>query len=505
MKFIKDKRYRKLAILISIPILLVAQFYLFKFGIFRPMIKGAEVEIVDGDYIKDIDKFIVKLNDTLTLSSGDYIKVPSYGKQPHIWFNILDKSGVLKIEGNKLIAIKEGISSVAIMKNSRILKKADIKVVDPIISLDVNIDGNLKYVGDSAIITSVVESNYNRFKEKEKVTYESLNKDVIKITDNKIEAIGPGKASVLVKSKDDIKVFDYNIKVKVDKINIENIFEIELEETKKLKPKIITKPKNLQHSKIIYEFVESKLPVKRAIRLDDDGTVVGLRVGSEKVRIICGDKSREINIKVVDKSIKNNKIENLNSSYEIIDNKVIVYLEWDYLENVYDYDLLVKNNSLNENEFSIYKSIKINKDEIKNNRIKYTIEIELIDGKVPHLSIKVIGKSNMGSTKPSNTIEINVQEDDIKELVVENLVYEIDYENNIAKLRWDSINIENIYYNIYIRNNKNVEDGFTLLQNGIQKNEFTLNIEEDVNLEIYVRANQNDKYSQNSNTIIIKK
>ena len=93
------------------------------------MIKGAEIEIVNGDYIKDIDKYIIKLNETIDLSDGDYIKIPSYAKEPNIWFNVLDNSGVLKLEGNKITAMKEGISSIAIMKNSRILKKADKRLL----------------------------------------------------------------------------------------------------------------------------------------------------------------------------------------------------------------------------------------------------------------------------------------------------------------------------------------------------------------------------------------
>ena len=201
MKFIEDQRHKKLIIILSIPILLIAQYYLYKFGVLRPMIKGAEIEIVNGDYIKDIDKYIIKLNETIDLSDGDYIKIPSYAKEPNIWFNVLDNSGVLKLEGNKITAMKEGISSIAIMKNSRILKKADIKVVDPQIKLTNTLEGNLNYVGDSANIISTVESNYNRFKEKEKVTYESTNENVIKVNEGKLEAVGVGNAEYYNKSK----------------------------------------------------------------------------------------------------------------------------------------------------------------------------------------------------------------------------------------------------------------------------------------------------------------
>lgn len=507
MRFIKDRRYRTITIIISIPILLIAQYYLFKFGIIRPMVKGAEVEIVDGDYIKDINKFIIKSGETVTLSSGEYITIPSYSKEAHIWFNILDESGTLKIEGNKLTGVKEGISSVAIMKNTRILKKADIKVVDPKVeTLKVYIDNDLKYVGDKATISSVIEVDYDKFKEKEKVTYESMNEDVIKIKGNKLEAVGVGETSILVKAKGQEQVFKYNINAKVDNIDIANVFEIKIGDSKKLTPNIITKPKGLKHPQIKYELVEPKLPIERAISLDADGTVVAIKEGSEKVRITCGNKSKVITVKVVKDSITNNKIKNLISSYEIIDEKAVIYLEWDYLESVYAYDVLVRNNSLQESGFNLYKSVKVNSKDVNNSKkIKTTIEVKLIDGKIPNLSIYVIGKTDVGTTKPSDTIEIKPPQDSIQDVSVENLSYNVDYENNTARLTWDRVNIENASYSVYVKNNID-NDGFVLLQNGIQNNEFTIDLGDgDVDLDVYVLANQNDKYSKQSNIINIKK
>ncbi|WP_042275217.1 hypothetical protein [Faecalimicrobium dakarense] len=507
MRFIKDRRHRTIAIVLSIPILLIAQYYLFKFGIMRPMVKGVEVEIVDGDYIKDIDKFIIKLDETVTLSSGKYITIPSYSKKANIWFNILDESGTLKIEGNKLTGVKEGISSVAIMKNTRILKKADIKVVDPEVkTLKVDIDNDLKYVGDKATISSVIEVDYDKFKEREKVTYESMNEDVIKIKGNRIEAVGVGRANILVKAKGQEQVFKYNIKAKVDKIDIADVFEVKIGESKKLRPNVVTNPKGLKAPNIKFELVEPKLPIERAISLYADGTVTAIKEGSEKVRISCGNKSKIITVNVVKESITNNKIENLVSSYEIIDNKAVIYLEWDHLEGVHGYDVFVRNNSLQESGFKLYKSVKVNDEDINNHsKIKTTLEVNLVDGKVPNLSIYVIGNTDVGTTKPSNIVEIKPLQDNIQDLSVENLSYSIDYENNSARLTWDKINIENSSYSVYVKNNIN-NDGFILLQNGIQDNEFTMNLgDEDVNLDVYVVANQNDKYSKQSNIINIKK
>ena len=76
MKKIKGINYKLILVLISIPIILILQYYLFKFGVVKPMVKGIEIEMEDGDYIKDIDKFVIKLNDTVKLSSGNYIIIP---------------------------------------------------------------------------------------------------------------------------------------------------------------------------------------------------------------------------------------------------------------------------------------------------------------------------------------------------------------------------------------------------------------------------------------------
>ena len=507
MKLIENKRYKMLIILISIPVLFIAQYYLYKFGILSPMIKGAEIDIVNGDYIKDIDKYIIKLNDTIYLSDGDYIKIPSYAKEPNIWFNVLDNSGVLKLEGNKITAMKEGISSIAIMKNGRILKKADIKVVDPQIKLTNILNGNLKYVGDSASIISTVESNYDRFKEKEKVTYESTDESIIKVDEGKLEAVGVGSANIIIKAKDQEEViFFKNIQAKVASIDI-NDEEIQVGDTFKLKPKITTNPKNLKHPRVIYELVDNKIKANRAIRLYKDGTVVAIREGSERVKISCGDKEKIITIKVVKKSITNSTIENLKyTSYDIMDNKAIISLEWDYIEGIYDYDIELRNNALGEKEFKLYHNIKIIEDDVSSGKIRTTIELDLIDSNILDISLRVVGKNSLGNTKPSNIVNIKLPSEDITDLSVNNLYYELDEVNNTVRLVWDKIDLQDISYSIYVKNNLNNESGFLLLQDQILENEYKLDLNnENVDLDIYVKAYKGGKYSKESNFINIKK
>ncbi|HSQ87596.1 hypothetical protein [Romboutsia sp.] len=472
------------------------------------MVKGLELNIVEGDYVADIDQYVIKLDDQVTLSSGDYIYIPSYAKDPNIWFNVLDNTETLKIEGNKLIAVKEGTSAVGIMKNSRVLRKTNIKVIDPNVQyVEAKLDSKLEYVGDTAKIDSIVEVDYDKFKEKEKVTYKSSDKNIIKISGNKIEAIGVGKARVYAKAKDKEDVLEFNIKAKVSKIDINSKIEIEVGQNKKLNPNIITKPNGLKHPKIKYELVQRKLPIERAIRLDNDGTVVGLKEGEEKVKITCDNKSKIITVKVVKEALTNSKVQNLEASYKVINGKLQISLTWDCIEDVLDYDIYLRNNSLQERQFKLFESVSIKEENpIPFKKGKTIIEVDLIDGNMPNLSIYVVGKTKFGTTNPSNIINTKPRQDDIQNLEVKDLRVYIDEENNIAKFNWNPIDMDSIQYSIYIKNNLLQDGGFILLENAIEINEYIMNLEKgEIDIEIYVNANQGEKYSKHSNIVNIKR
>lgn len=506
MRIFKENNYRKIiTIVISIPILLVAQYYLFKFGILKPMVKGIEIQMVGGDYIKDIDKFIIKLNDTITLSSGNYVTIPSYSKEPKIWFRELDDNEILKIEDNKVTALKEGTSSVGIMKNNRVLKKVNIKVVQPKVkSLNTNINKNIQYVGDIAEIEATVEVDYDRFKKKELITYRSTNEDVLSVEGNKIKAVGVGKASIYAKSGNKEKlVFTNNIQAKISKIEIDSVVEVVKGKSKKLEPRIITAPSGLKHGNITYELVSRKISIERSIRIDKDGTIIGLKEGEEKVKITCGNKTKTITIKVVKEPITDNKIENLAVDYEVVDNKILIKLSWDYIEDVYDYEIYLKNNLKQDSDFKIFKNLNITAEDVVENKVNTIIELDLINGEIPNISLYVIGKTSAGNTGPSNTVNIKPQKDDIESQKVENLSSIIN--GNSISITWDAINIPNVTYSIYIKDNKKGDSGFILYQNAVQKNEFTMIIDEEkIDFDVYIRANQNNAYSKASDIINIK-
>lgn len=305
------------AVVLIIPILFISQYYLFKFGLINPQIKGIEVSVVKGKYIKDIDKYVVKLNNEVIFSTGDYVKFPSYGKDPKVEFKSLDRDNIVKIEDNsenikntvKITGFKEGLTSVAVVKNNRVLKKFNILVVDPkVVDLNTEIDGTLRYVGDCADIKNYVEVDFDRFNETYKVNYKSSNENILKIEDNKIHAVGVGKATITANLGSKKESFDYNIVAKIKDIIVEKNINLEVGDKKNIPVLVTTSPANLKHPAVKFMFSENKLPVQRKIRLDEDGTIIGLREGVEKVLISCGTGKNKlekyISITVKEKSIK---------------------------------------------------------------------------------------------------------------------------------------------------------------------------------------------------------
>lgn len=408
-----DKDRKIILIVVLLPLLFFTQYYLFKFGVISPMIKGVNIKIIEGEYIQDIDKYVVKLGDSVTLSPGDYIKIPQYAKDPKIKFTVLDDSKTIELEDNSekeentviLNALKIGYTSVAVMKNSRVLQKVTIRVVDPTVeNLNISIEGNLKYVGDEAEISSSVEVDYKEFNNSYDVTYESSNKNILQVTNNKIKAVGVGKATIYAKSKDKVEAIRYSIVARVKGIEIDSSFDITVGEAIKLKPKVTTEPKNLVPPRISYKFSQSKLPVERAITFEEDGTIVGIRQGSEQVTVSCGEgenkKIEVVTINVKEGTLENSMIRNLISKYIIEDNKLKIALSWDILNGATNYDIYIKDDMKNNSSFELYKSI-TQESYLKNANIIITLGLKEDINKISY-EIYVVGRNEEGTSKPSN-------------------------------------------------------------------------------------------------------
>ncbi|MEG1410230.1 MAG: Ig-like domain-containing protein [Terrisporobacter sp.] len=412
-----DKKKKTILAIVLIPLIFVAQYYIFKFGVISPMIKGVNIKIIQGEYIQDIDKYVVKLGEPVILSPGDYIKIPSYAKDPKVKFRILDNSDTIEIKDNSekedntviLEGLKKGYTSIALMKNSRVLQKATILVVDPTVeSLNVTLDGNLKYVGDKGEFSSTVEVDYKEFNNTYDVIYESSNENVLRVNNNKVEAVGVGNATIYAKSKDKVEALRYNIIARVKDIEIESSFNISIGQNIKLKPKIITFPGNLKPPVINYKFSQVKLPIERCVSINKNGGIIGIREGSEKITISCGvgenKKIQVITINVKEEPIKDNIITNLFSRFSMNDNVLNIEVSWDVLNGATNYDVYIKNNLIGSSEFELYTSV-TQETFIKNKKINIVQNIDKDVGEF-NFDIYIEGRNEEGSSNPSNIINI---------------------------------------------------------------------------------------------------
>lgn len=415
-----DKKNKIITIIILLPLLFIAQYYMFKLGIISPLIKGVDIKIIEGEYIQDIDKYVVKVGEKVVLSPGDYIKLPMYAKDPNIKFRILDNSKTIKLTDNSnkekntviMEGLKTGYTSVAIMKNSRVLQKATILVVDPVVeSLNISLNGSLKYVGDKGEFSSSVEVDYKEFNNTYDVTYESSNENVLKVDNNKVEAVGVGNATIYAKSKNKVEALRYNIVARVESIDIKNTYNIAIGQSIKLNPNIVTSPKNLKPPITTYSFAQSKLPIERCITIDEDGNIIGIREGKEKVLISCGvgknRKTKTITINVKEESIENNAITNLYSTYSLQGNNLNIELSWDILSGATNYDIYIKNNNDPNSSYELYGSL-TQESFIKKNKVKLSIEVGSDESNISY-EIYVVGRNEAGISKPSNVIYITVR------------------------------------------------------------------------------------------------
>ena len=102
---------------------------------------------------------------------------------------------------------------------------------------------------------------------------------------------------------------------------------------------------------------------------------------------------------------------------------------WDYIENISEYEIYIINNSLGESEFSLYKSINVDKNSLVDNKIKDIINIDLKDIQHPSIDLYIVGKSEGKYSKKSEIAEIRhtyQNPNNIINTTVKNLAWKID-------------------------------------------------------------------------------
>ena len=406
MKSFRENK-RLIRLVVIIPLLLVGQYFMFSKGVISPIVKGVEIKIIGGNYIKDLDKYIIKLGDNVEISAGNYVKIPGYAKDPKLWFNALDDNGIIEIKDNKITALKEGYTSVAVMKGNRLIKKAMLKVVNPDVeSLDMDLSDELKYVGDKATISSSVAiSDYQKFKDTYKAKYLSSDESILKIDGDKVEAVGVGTATISGECGDKLVEIPLKIEAKVSKLEVANEFILEEGQTTNINPKVTTSPKGLKPPKVEYRYADKKKKSDRAAKVSSSGKISAIREGSEKIVVSCGEKERIIKVTVKKRSVKNSTIKNINYSYEVGEENIKLDVSWDSLEGIKSYDIYVKD--YDDEEYNIIQSV--SQSEEKEGKINTTLEIglsEIGENQDKSLEIYIVGVGEKESTKPSDKIII---------------------------------------------------------------------------------------------------
>lgn len=406
MKSFRENK-RLIRLVVIIPLLLVGQYFMFSKGVISPIVKGVEIKIIGGNYIKDLDKYIIKLGDDVEISAGNYVKIPGYAKDPKLWFNALDDNGIIEIKDNKITALKEGYTSVAVMKGNRLIKKAMLKVVNPDVeSLDMDLSDELKYVGDKATISSSVAiSDYQKFKDTYKAKYLSSDESILKIDGDKVEAVGVGTATISGECGDKLVEIPLKIEAKVSKLEVANEFILEEGQTTNINPKVTTSPKGLKPPKVEYRYADRKKKSDRAAKVSSSGKISAIREGSEKIVVSCGEKERIIKVTVKKRSVKNSTIKNINYSYEVGEENIKLEVSWDSLEGIKSYDIYVKD--YDDEEYNIIQSV--SQSEEKEGKINTTLEIglsEIGENQDKSLEIYIVGVGEKESTKPSDKIII---------------------------------------------------------------------------------------------------
>lgn len=509
---------KKIGIILAIPLILGTLYSGLKFGYISPMVKSLDVHILGGTFITNINKYVIKVGDKVGLSAGDYIVVPTFSKEPTLKFAVLDDSGVLSVEGDTLIANKEGISSIGILNKNRVLKKTTIMVVNPTINnMETAVNNRLKYYGDKSEIASTVNiDDYKKLEKGYKLNYSTTDPNILKISGETVEAVGVGEAKLISRYDRKEVQTSFNILPRVDSLDIDKRYELEKGQSIQLDPQLTTSPEgsksdikykvlgNDNYKKFdenrfdenkLVRFGDSGLEDNLGITIDKSGKVKANRIGNYLIEISSGEKSKQTSIEVKPRSFKNIEIESLQYIFEKKKDEIDLELGWDYNERVNNYRIYVKDSS--DEDFSLFTTIKTNKNFVSNgNRVSELIKLSLDkeNANSYDFQVYVAGYNGSEETKKSNIIRINDKStNDFQNKHVNNIKYRTDRENSTISFRWSPIDNKKYTYRIYYKNMELKESGYKLLAKNIEKNSTTIKVDNHIiNYNFYVVAIKED-------------
>ena len=514
---------RQLAVIVAIPLLLFGIFSGLKYGYISPMVKGIDIRIIGGTFITNVNKYVIKLGDTVSLSPGEYIMVPEFAKKPKLKFAVLDNKSVISIEGDKLTANKVGYASIGVLNKNRVLRKATIMVVNPKITrMQVNFDKPLKYYGDKSKISANIDiDDFKKLEGGYKFKYSATNDKVLKVDDNKVEAVGVGEAKLI--SRYDRKESQTTIKIepKVYRLEMDDVYNIEVGNIQNLNTRIATLPKDMK-TNVSYRvinsskydinkkvaFGESGLETTYGIDLDDKGNIKANRLGTYLVEARSGDKVDRALVNVAQSKFENIEPKNPQYRYEIKDGKLNIELGWDHDRRINTYDIYVKDRIKGE-DYSLYTKSRVDNTRIPfGNRLAELLRFDIGVGSDFDYDVYIVGKNYAGEkTKDSRVLNISSRRgSDFQKKKVRNLEAISDRENSTVKLKWTPIDKGRYSYRVYYTDRDHKEANYRLMAKNIQKNTTTLKINRDnINYDFYIIAvNENGQISDFSKAVNVK-
>lgn len=480
-----------------LPLVLITIFTGLRFGFISPMIKGLDIKIYGGTFITNLNKYVIKVGDKVGLSTGNYIVVPAFSKNPKLRFAILDNNGVLKLENNTLTANKVGYSSIGILNKNRVLKKATIMVVNPKIeNMDITLSNPIKIYGDEAkIIGNVKIDDYKKLEKGYKLKYKSSNPNILKVKNNIIEAVGIGDVKLIARYDRQEIQKQFKILPRIDSIELDKVYELEVNQSIQIHPTINTSPHN---SKVDVEYTVLDSSLNKinthdiqGINIDKNGILYANNEGRYRLRVSSGDKYKDTIVDVKPPSFKNIEIKNLQYSYTIKNNKIILELGFDYNKYVKYYQIYL---SSQDKDYQLVDEIYRRSGIGHNgNRIVDVLNLEYKKDQV--YKIYVVGVKNRGVninignkedfTKKSNVITVDESSKNYSKLKVSGIKYRIDKENNSIYFSWDKI--DKSKYRIYSKTRIDNRDKYNLILNNIPNNHAVVKFDgKNIDSEFYI-------------------
>ena len=514
---------RQLGIIAVIPLLLFGIFYGLKHGYISPMVKGIDIRIIGGTFITNVNKYVIKLGDTVSISPGEYIMVPDFAKKPSLKFAVLDNKSVVSIKGDKLTANKVGYASIGVLNKNRVLRKATIMVVNPkITSMQVRFDKPLRYYGDKSKINANIDiDDFKKLEKGYKLKYISTNDKVLKVENNSVEAVGVGEVKLI--SRYDRKETQTTIKIepRVSKLDLEDLYDIELDTSQNLNTRVATLPINMK-TKVTYRvldsdkydankkvaFGESGLETSFGIEIDEKGNVKANRLGTYLIEAESGNKVDRALVSVGPAKFENIEPKSFQYRYDVNNGKLNIELGWDHNSRINSYDIYVKDKIRGE-DYSLYTRTRADNARIPfGNRLSELLRFDIGAGSDFDYDIYIVGNNYYGEkTRNSKVLHISSHiGNSFQNKYVKNLEAVTDRENSTVRLRWSPIDGAKYSYRVYYVDKNGKEGNHILLAKNIQKNTTTLKIDRSkINYDFYIIAvNEHGQVSTFSKPVNVK-